>query len=602
MHHRGPDQSGELFLEKTITTPTGEKSVHIGFGHQRLSILDLSDRSRQPFSLSKDILLYNGEIYNYREINTQLAHDGIAIQTSGDTETLYRSISAHRENALPHLNGMWAFSMYLDAPGKIFFSRDRYGKKPLFYYQDEHTFCASSTIKAIQLYLRKPINFNRDTLINYFIFTDLYPSQSDETHFQDIHHILPGHFAYLDLTSWELTQQPFFAFYDRDLANGFRPEPELLVELLKDSVRKRLISDRPIGLLLSGGIDSSLLLSTLVSLGMQDQCRVYMGETGRSADYRYAKECVEKLGIQAETVVLDYDNNTFERFMQVCKHQEKPVSLNGSSMGMPQMYEVIASQGVPVVLDGTGGDELFGGYWQRQFPYAVREARKQGNWSWLRQQMRSSSSKNKVKEHLFKSLLPTGLVENKYLLTKKFRALINPLFRADFGSIMSSQTTDPLTRLDMGFAQAMCTDVAPGGRLGEWLWHNDRNSMMSSVEGRSPLLDFRLNQFIYTAYDQKFSGVWNKLELRNAFTALTPLPTQWRQQKQGFRWDGKHFLQNNHQSILELISSNKCLTDLDIIDTKKLVAVIRKQPKLLKSTFFKQVLAISGVEKAFENY
>lgn len=597
MKHRGPDQSGELFLETVVQRTDGQQTAHLAFGHQRLAILDLSDKSRQPFTLDQDVLLYNGEIYNFRDLNEGLRGKGYRLITDGDTETLFRSVQDAGMDALSDFNGMWAFSMYHGQRRTLTLSRDRYGKKPLFFYQDDNTLCVSSTIRAIQIYLGRRLHLRNDVLIAYLTYGDLYPSGTSDTHFSDVSQILPGHHASFDLATWRLTQRPYFEFFQDLTPRQIDEDPELLVSLLKDSVRKRLISDRPVGLLLSGGVDSTLILSTLVSLGLQDQCRIYMGDTGRSEDYLYAKQCVEQLGIRAETVVLDYDHNTFDRFLQICRHQEKPISLNGSSMGMPQMYEVISSQGVPVVLDGTGGDEIFGGYWQRQFPYAVRDAVRQGDWNWLRQQLQCKGGENAVKSHLLRSLLPASAIEHVRAGKKKLRAWTNPFFKADAKSIFGASPTDPMARLTLDFTRAMCTDIAPGGRLGEWLWHNDRNSMMSSVEGRSPLLDYRLNHFAYTGYREKFLSCWNKHELRGAFDSLTPLPTQWRQQKQGFRWDGKHFLRNNQAKILELMRENRSLDG--VVDVSRLVATLGKQPRLLKSSFCKQVLAISAVELAF---
>jgi asparagine synthase (glutamine-hydrolysing) len=438
----------------------------------------------------------------------------------------------------------------------------------------------------------------QDVLLDYLTYGDLYPSGTADTHFAGVSQVLPGHHARFDLASWQFAQTPYFCFFEPPADAGDTDDPDLLVRLLKDSVRKRLVSDRPVGLLLSGGIDSSLILSTLVSLGLQDQCHIFMGDTGRSEDYAYAKRCVEQLGVKAETVVLDYDHNTFERFLQIIRHQEKPVSLNGSSMGMPQMYEVIAAHGVPVVLDGTGGDELFGGYWQRQFPYAVRDAVKAGEWGWLREQLQCKAGENEVKRHLLNALLPAAAVEQSRTLKRKARAWANPYLKAGARAVFATAPTDPLSRQSMHFTEALCTDLAPGGRLGEWLWHNDRNSMMSSVEGRSPLLDYRLNRFAYTPYQRKFLACWNKHELRSAFDALTPLPTQWRQQKQGFRWDGRHFLHNNQGRILELMRENRSLADL--VDVPRLVATVSRQPRLLKSSFCKQVLAVSAVDLAFD--
>lgn len=596
MRHRGPDQSGQSYLQKPIGEGGSRRTVSLAFGHQRLAILDLSERSRQPFVIDRDVLLYNGEIYNFRELNEDLARCGHKMETNGDTETLFKSIRHLGSAALQNLNGMWSFAMYRDRDAQILLSRDRYGKKPLFYFQDDHTFCVSSTIHAIQVYLQRKFTFRREALLPYLIFSTLYPSGTAATHYEGIFQILPGHWGVFDLAAWRLRQEGYFPFYDENLQGKVESDRENLSELLKDSVRKRLISDRPVALLLSGGIDSTLILSTLFSLGLQDQCRIYMGDTGRSLDYQFAKQCADKLGVAAITVRLDYDHNTFERFLEVCRHQEKPVSLNGSTMGMPQMYEEISSQGVPVVLDGTGGDEIFGGYWQRQFPYAVRDALRAPDWKWLWHQWCAKDGGNSVKAHVLRSLIPGSLVAAQRASTKRLKAVAYPYFKTEIGTILSSSPPDPLENPAFCFTKAICADLAPGGRLGEWLWHNDRNSMRSGVEARSPLLDHRLNRFAYTGFQNKFSAGWNKFELRHAFDALTPLPSQWRRQKQGFRWDGKHFLYNNKARILELIRSNRCLEEL--VDIPKLVSYAHRHPKLLRSTFCKQVLAISGVEHA----
>lgn len=596
MRHRGPDQDGEHYVEHELP---GGRRVHLAFGHRRLSIIDLSDASRQPFVIGDDVLLFNGEIYNYRELNRDLAARGIPHTTSGDTETLFRCLLLDGEAAQASFNGMWACSLYRREAGTVFLSRDRYGKKPLFFYRDEQVICLSSTIHAIQVYLGRTFPLRRDVLANYLVYGELYPSGTAEIHYDGIRQVLPGHCGVIDLAGWDIRQRPYFAFHDDAYAGLPDPEPGELVELLKDAVRKRMISDRPVGLLLSGGIDSTLVLATLHALGLQEQCHVFMGEVGRSEDYRYAKQCADKLGIRAETVVLDYDSNTFERFLQVCRHQEKPVSLNGSSMGMPQMYEVIAARGVPVVLDGTGGDEIFGGYWQRQFPYAVRDARRAGNRAWLRRQLAGDAGENAVKSHLLRAFVPPGLLAGQRRLSEQVKALANPVFTPGFAEVLAMRPSDPLADLSMDFTRAMCADTAPGGRLGEWLWHNDRNSMMSSVEGRSPLLDYRLNRYLYTSYERKFVDCWNKHELRTAFDALAPLPSQWRKQKQGFRWDGKHFLAHNKDRILALVRENRSLDGL--VDIPRLVSLVDRQPKLLKSSFVKQVLAISGVEQALSS-
>lgn len=600
MQHRGPDQSGELFLEKKVHSPKGEQTLHFGFGHQRLSILDLSEKSKQPFVIDQNILLYNGELYNFRELNQDLRSWGHELNTTGDTETLFKSVLDQGASALKTFNGMWSFSMYREASKTLFLSRDRYGKKPLFYYQDENIFCLSSTIYAIQVYLHRKISLRKDILSHYLTYGTLFPSNDESTPYNNISKILPGHWGEFDLTAWTLRQECYFNFNNEHLNQEPPVDSEHLTEILKDSVRKRLISDRPVGLLLSGGIDSTLILSILSSLGFQDQCHVYMGDTGKSEDYDYAKRCADKIGVHAQTILLDYDHNTFERFLKICRHHEKPFSLSGSAMAMPQMYEAISSHGIPVVLDGTGGDEIFGGYRSRQIPFAIRDAVKAHDWAWVLAQLRQERGVRATQTLLMEATLSPSKIADQHSKKMKKKALLNPFFKVEKQIIMESSPSDPLLNPSLSFTEALCADTAPGGRLGEWLWHNDRNSMMSSVEARSPILDYRLNQFIHTSSQEKFSSCWSKLELRRTFDALMPLPSQWRREKQGFRWDCKRFLYNNKANILELIRENKCLTDL--VDIQKLVEAVNKQPKLLQSAFCRQVLVISGVERALTSF
>lgn len=592
IQHRGPDAQGVHFSD--YKSLEGAK-YYAAFGHQRLSILDLSESSNQPFIRDSHILLYNGEIYNYRSLRAELRNNGVKLSTDGDTEVLMQSLIREGDSALGRFNGMWAFSLFDSHKNSLMLSRDRYGKKPLFYYHDENIFCASSSIRVIKEYLGLKLEFRRETLLDYMLYGSMYPSSSSQTHFHEISQILPGHICHFDCVNWTLEQAPYFDWSKPVQQN--EPGNSLnLKDTLSDSVASRLVSDRPVGLLLSGGIDSSLLLSIMVSMGLQDQVKIFMGDTGRSDDYQYAKKSVEQLGLHAETVVLDYNDNTFQRFLKICWHHEKPFPLNGNAMAMPQMYEVIESEGIPVVLDGSGGDEMFGGYWERHMAFAMREALKQRDWPWIRQILSSNRKSNQVTRSLIKAFFPAAMLNMKNKVSSHLSKQLHPLINASYPEIWNSVDPDPMVTLSSDFSSSLSMDVAPGGRLGEWIWHNDRNSMMSSVESRSPLLDYRLHKFLFTGYSSKYQGVWNKYELRRVFDQFQPLPTQWRSQKQGFRWDGKHFIMNNKERIIELIESSNCLPE--VLNTKSLVALARKYPKILRSSLGKQALCVAGIEQS----
>ena len=592
IEHRGPDAQGVHFAD--YKTPEGDK-YYAAFGHQRLSILDLSESSNQPFIHDSHILLYNGEIYNYKSLGEELRNYGVKLSTAGDTEILMKSLIREGDSVLGRFNGMWAFSLYDSQNNSVTLSRDRYGKKPLFYYLDENIFCASSSIRAIKEYLGLKLEFRRETLLDYMLYGNMYPSPSSQTHFHKISQILPGHICHFDCVNWTLKQKPYFDWHSRVQQNEME-ESSNLEDTLSDSVAARLVSDRPVGLLLSGGIDSSLLLSIMVSMGLQDQVKIFMGDTGRSDDYHYAKKSVEQLGLPAETVVMDYNENTFERFLNICWHHEKPFPLNGNAMAMPQMYEVIESEGIPVVLDGSGGDEIFGGYWERHMPFAMHNALQQKDWQWIKLMYSSNGKSNQVRRSIINSFLPAEMLNMKHKFSIRLGKQFHPLINAHYTEIWKSVNPDPLETISTSFSNALSMDVAPGGRLGEWIWHNDRNSMMSGVESRSPLLDYRLHKFLFTGYKSKYRGVWNKNELRKIFDQFQPLPTQWRRQKQGFRWDGKHFILNNKERIIELIESSDCLPE--VINTKRLVALSRKFPKILRSSLGKRALCVAGIENS----
>ncbi len=592
MKHRGPDAEGAHFAD--FRTLEGSE-YYTAFGHQRLSILDLSESSNQPFIRDSHILLYNGEIYNYRLLGKELRNYGVKLSTDGDTEVLMQSLIRDGGSALGSFNGMWAFSFFDSQKNSLLLSRDRYGKKPLFYYHDENIFCASSSIRAIKEYLGLKLEFRREALLDYMLYGSMFPSPSLQTHFKGISQILPGHISHFDCVNWTLEQTPYYDWGSPVQQN--EPGDSLnLKDTLSDSVASRLVSDRPVGLLLSGGIDSSLLLSIMVSMGLQDRVKIFMGDTGRSDDYEYAKRSVTQLGLPAETVVLDYNDNTFDRFLKICWHHEKPFPLNGNAMAMPQMYEAIESEGIPVVLDGSGGDEIFGGYWERHMPFTMRDALHDRDWQWIKQLLSSNGKSNQVRHSLINAFLPASFLNMKRKASSRLAKQLHPLIKASYAEIWNSVNPDPLATLSSDFSKALSLDVAPGGRLGEWIWHNDRNSMMSSVESRSPLLDYRLHKFLFTGYSSKYQGVWNKYELRKVFDQFQPLPTQWRSQKQGFRWDGKHFIFNNKERIIELIASSDCLPE--VLNTKRLVALARKYPKILRSSLGKQALCVAGIEQS----
>ncbi|MFS8084029.1 MAG: asparagine synthetase B family protein, partial [Acidobacteriota bacterium] len=379
--HRGPDGAGHCSFTNTYSGVAGPVPVGCFIGHTRLSILDISAASSQPFRRRGRTLAYNGEIYNFRDLRSGLKQQGIAFATDGDTEVLFELIASGGGEALREANGMWAFCFLDETAGMLTAARDRYGKKPLFYYADATTFCVASAIAPIFAYLGQRPEFVAADLDSFLRYGWLFPDSSGKTHIHNVRQVTAGGVLTFDLAAWTLDEQRYFdlAAYSRAGSH----DVEELAAIVKDAVLGRLVADRKVGLLLSGGVDSSLILSVLCAEGLANRVSCFTGDAGKSEDADYARQCIEQLGINHINVPLDYGSASVERFLQVCRHQEKPFPFIGNALAMPQLYEQIADHDVPVVLDGTGGDEIFAGYWDRYYRFAIAEAIAAGDQRWL---------------------------------------------------------------------------------------------------------------------------------------------------------------------------------------------------------------------------
>jgi len=595
LRHRGPDGIGEYAFERRYRSADGPVSISGFVGHTRLSILDPSMLSSQPFRRGQQTLAYNGEIYNFRALRSELARDGSRFETDGDTEVLLTLVAREGVDALNRANGMWAFCLLDEHTGTVTAARDRYGKKPLFYYCDADTLCMASEISPILAYLDRRPEFVQTDLDSYLRDGWLYPHADGATHIRGIRQVIAGGVLTFDFANWNLHERKYF-----DLAQFAASSPHEeadLAALVKDSVLARLVADRKVGLLLSGGVDSSLILSVLHAQGLADQVTCFTGDAGKSEDARYARLCVEQLGIQAVNVPLDYSATGMDSFLQVCRHQEKPFPFIGNALAMPQLYAQIASHDVPVVLDGTGGDEIFAGYWDRYYPFAMAQALAAGDERWITESLEANTDDPKVHAITLKAwrdaqsgkahgARPHGIT----------RASEDPL---DLDSFVESAVRQaPGQDLLQGFvgtlAQALVADSAQG-RLHEWLWQNDRNAMASGIENRSPLLDYRLAPYMHSGYGKKFSGMWNKHELRTLFPAFAPLPTQWRRDKQGFRWVYSRFLRANRAQVLELIASSRILPER--VQVGRLLDAARKDDDYLGCSLLHRMLCVAGLEQ-----
>lgn len=359
LHHRGPDDRG------TWHNGTPEQPPTLALGHNRLSIIDLSRDGRQPMASADGALrlVLNGEIYNYRELSRELGDYPYRSQT--DTEVLLAAYQRWGVDCLERLNGMFAFALWDDRQQRLFCARDRMGIKPFYYTRLDGRLLFGSEIKAL-LAAGYPARLDHGVLHDYLV-KGLY-EHTERTFFEGVRALRPGHFLLVDHGGLE--ERPYWNLAERvdsmgPVEDGQAPHdwPEELGALLDDAVRLRLRSDVTVGMHLSGGLDSSALLATLDRL--MPEGAHFRAFTSVFGDPRYdeaihADRVARNLELQLDRAPFDLDS-----FWQVAErtqwHQDQPFG-GIATLGYWSLERLAREKDVTVLLEGQGGDELFGGY------------------------------------------------------------------------------------------------------------------------------------------------------------------------------------------------------------------------------------------------
>ena len=571
--HRGPDGRGMAM----VTVASGTR---VALGHVRLAILDLDPRAAQPMHRGRLSLVYNGEIYDYR------AHSaGLALQTGSDTEVLLGRLAQDGLAALSGFNGMWAFALLDEAAATVTAARDRYGKKPLFWWADERrAILASEIAPLLALAGLRPVATK--AVDGFMAGGWLIPDQDGRTHIADVREVRPGHALTIDLVKWRFRENLAVPLDFGDPAAA--PDEAELPHLLADAVSQRLTSDRKVGLMLSGGVDSTLILSILAARGDLEGVTCAIGDAGKSDDAAYALECIAATGARALRIPMDYGDAALDAFLDVARRQEKPFPLIGNVLGLPALYAALAAEGVVVALDGAGADEIFGGYWPRQSGLALREALLSGDAAAVRD-LRAGGMLPARFMQLDASSPAHAFGPAREELTEEDISLLS---RDGRMRLASAPECDPLTGFDGRLHAALIRDVA-GGRLQEWLWQNDRNAMAHGVENRSPFLDFRLAPYMAAPANRKFDGAANKPALRRLFQTFTPLPTATRLPKQGFRFVWGRFARRHHKALAELLAASP-FTDL-YVEREAFFAAVSRDAEFLLSPLSQRLASLAAL-------
>lgn len=353
LHHRGPDNSSNYY------------DKYIGLCHNRLSILDLSDNGNQPFYNDRYVLIYNGEIYNYKKIKNQLEKLNVRFSSSSDTEVLFNSlIHFGIRTTLNQIKGMFAFAFFDKKKKEIFLARYRLGIKPLFYSFLNDNLYFASEMKA----LTSNFNFEIDEIRTIFSVFSTSEASKKNTLFKNLFHLSPGSFLsfskengvqiekYFDLV--DLINEENYNYRSK---NSFKDNLDEFDHLMSDSVRRMLMSDAPMGAFVSGGIDSSLI-SSLASKHSTSEFKLFTANIiGDISEFEDAKRL--STALNKELFDYPFEPEYFLRdIARATWHYETPLVVHGSGVPFLGVAELANQNGVKAVLTGEGADEMFLGY------------------------------------------------------------------------------------------------------------------------------------------------------------------------------------------------------------------------------------------------
>jgi asparagine synthase (glutamine-hydrolysing) len=510
MSHRGPDSQATWRDERA------------GLAIRRLAIIDLDERSNQPLHLGPWHLVFNGEIYNYRELRDELRDLGHAFETQGDGEVLLHAWVEWEVAALDRLNGMFAFGLWHDERRELVCARDPFGEKPLFWTNGTGGFAFASEIRSL-LAGRPDLRSPREEVIAPFLGLGLFPAV-DESFFAGVQQLPAAHV--LRFRDARIDVQPYWHPRRVEVPSDYDAAAAALRELLTDSIRLRLRSDVPVGSSLSGGIDSSAIVCLAAKIAGDHRRHAFTARfPGFERDeWGYAEVVAREAGVTVHHPVAPTAGGLLDDLQAVVSSQEEPFG-SASIYAQWCVMRDAHDAGITVLLDGQGADELFGGYGGSN-GWALRS---QG-FAAIGRGLLSGRDRADVLRALGAGRLPTTLTR------RYWRRRITPYVAETLGDA-ASQVVWPTVAAE-GFRSPMSHELLRQTfhtSLPALLRYADRNSMAHSREVRLPYLDRRIAEY---ALSLPASFIYRdgvtKAILREAVRGVVPPQVLGRRDKVGY--------------------------------------------------------------------
>jgi asparagine synthase (glutamine-hydrolysing) len=539
IRYRGPDGYGFAFsgaqgsslalevIHNEERAPACPRPV-IGLGNRRLAILDVSAAGSQPMQTEDGAytITFNGEIYNYREIRAELLQAGHSFRNHTDTEVILHAYQQWGEECLSRFNGMWAFALWDRIRQRLFCARDRFGVKPFYYALHHGDFYFASEIKQILQAAAMPRIANPATAF-HFLEWGLVDHSSD-TFFEGIYQLPGGHCLTLEPGTtlapqirryWDLQTAPQLDLSDDEAIREFR-------ELLQNAVTLRLRSDVPVGVSLSGGLDSSAVVCTARRFAPQTELQTFSAcfEDAEIDEREYVTAVVQQIQGVGH-MAFPQGAGFWNTLKTLIYHQDEPVGSPGAYAQWCVMADA-RTHGVPVILGGQGGDETLCGYQKYQFFYWWHLLRRgdpqffRESFQWLRQGTSSSAWSFAAAARYLPAPLRTPFSLTKRICTED----LLQLSRAMRSGLGSGRTIAERQKTDLTYSS-----------IPALLHHEDRAAMAHSVESRLPFLDYRLVEFLLRCSPSlKLRDGWSKWLLRKALAETLPEKIRLRKTKLGF--------------------------------------------------------------------
>ncbi|MEN6327039.1 MAG: asparagine synthase (glutamine-hydrolyzing) [Syntrophomonas sp.] len=546
LNHRGPDDS-DIWSNNLIS-----------IGHNRLAIIDLTDSGKQPMHRGDWVIVFNGEIYNYLEIRQELEKKfKQRFLTESDTEVILAAWEIWKEKSLDRFRGMWAFAIYNKTTHELYLCRDRFGIKPLYYYDKNYSFIFSSEIKAI---LQEEMIERRVYLPAVMDYLFGFHDHNEFTFFEDIFQIPPGHYLCFNLHN---NNKKLIRYYDLAQATEGRISTvDEFTHVFRESVLLHLRSDVPVGTCLSGGLDSSSVASTAAYHVKNNYNTSFHAITAQSEDPLndetiYAKQVVEHSELiwhlikpRAEDFLHDWERCLW--------FQDEPTG--GPSIFLQYFVMKTANEaGLKVMLDGQGGDEALFGY-ERYYPTLFLYLLKIGRINNFYKEFTNAIKNSKLNTRQMAMYV-------MYFLLPKVRVARNAMKYKQIPKIILEHGLNTLQESSKSYRDPRSLQIAEITKyqLPHLLRYEDRNSMAWSVEARVPFVDHEVIETAITLkLEDKIKNGYTKWALRKVMDGKMADSITWRKNKIGFEAPEKKWANALKSEMDNRINNSVIIKELNL--------------------------------------